>query len=138
MARPSAGPQIVAKLEGDPTAKQRLEAILATIARESTIDAASERLGLRPARFYVIRDQALQAALTRLEPRPCGRPSKPQPTPDQLRIAELERELTRLRYALEVAELRAQTSVLLPRREPKKSPPRRARRAQRGRARSAR
>ena len=85
--RPPAGPRIVEKLEAAPQAKRRLRTILETITGESTISDASARLGIRPARFYVIRDQAMQAAAERLLPRPSGRPRK-QLTSEERRIRE--------------------------------------------------
>ena len=112
--RPPAGPQLVERLEGEETAKRRLEAILETIAGRCTIADASARLDLRPARFFRMRNEAMQAALERLEPRPCGRKRK-QVSPEAARIEELERELTQAQNALLLAELRAETALLLPR-----------------------
>ena len=113
--RPPAGPQIVAKYEGSRTAKQRLEAVLETVAGQATVDAASDKLGICPARFYVLRDRAMAAALDRLEPRAGGRPRK-RVSPEGARVKELEAEVTRLNYELAVAEARAETALLLPRR----------------------
>ena len=120
--RPPAGPQLVERLEGEETAKRRLEAILETIAGRCTIADASARLDLRPARFFRMRNEAMQAALERLEPRPCGRKRK-QVSPEAARIEELERELAQAQRALALAELRAQTALLLPRSRPAPSGP---------------
>ncbi len=113
--RPPVGPQIVAKFEGSRTAKRRLEAVLETVAGQTTVDAAIDRLGICPARFNVIRDRAIAAALDRLEPRAGGRPRK-EVSPEDVRIKTLETEVTRLQHALTVAEARAETALLLPRR----------------------
>ena len=64
------GPALVEHLDGSPRAKQRLEVILATIAGQLTIDQASEQLGIKPAMFYRLRTEVLEAGLARLEPRP--------------------------------------------------------------------
>ena len=68
------GPALVEHLDGSQRAKQRLEVILATIAGQLTIDQASEQLGIKPAMFYRLRTEVLEAGLARLEPRPIGRP----------------------------------------------------------------
>lgn len=44
--RKPAGPQIGQRLEGSPTAKQRLEVILETIAGQLTVPQACQRLGI--------------------------------------------------------------------------------------------
>ncbi len=112
--RPPAGPKIVEKYEGSRTAKQRVKATLETIAGRSTVDAACDTLGICPARFYVIRDRIMESALQGAEPRAGGRPRK-QVSAEEVRIKELEQEIARLEYALTVAEVRAETSLLLPR-----------------------
>jgi len=112
--RPPAGPQHARKLDGSSTAKERLEVILETLAGKTKIDAACERLSISPARFFLIRDQALGAALGRLEPQRSGRKPK-LVTPEQARIEALERELERLKQELALAETRVKTSLLLTR-----------------------
>ena len=56
-------------LDGSPRAKQRLEVILATIAGQLTIDQASEQLGIKPAMFYRLRTEVLEAGLGRASSR---------------------------------------------------------------------
>ena len=114
MSRPPTGPKIAARLEGGADAKRRLEVVLETIAGQTSVEEACAKLRLRQARFHVIRNQALEAAVKRLEPQPTGRPPK-QPSPEQARVVELEREVARLTRELEVAEIRTETALLLPR-----------------------
>ncbi len=141
VGRPPAGPQIVEKYEGSRTAKDRLKAVLETVAAQSTVDAASHKLEICPARFYVIRDRAMVAALEGVEPRAGGRPRK-RVSPEGARIKELEAEVARLERALVVANVRAETALVLPRGEsepePKKKTPGRRSRIMRKRARRRR
>jgi len=81
------GPEYVAKLEGPPDAKRRLEIILRTLAGTCRVQEACAELGLSEARFHQLRQEALQAALDGLTPRPPGRPQAPPADP---RVAELE------------------------------------------------
>jgi hypothetical protein len=143
VGRPPQGPQIAYKLDGTTPTKHRLNAILETVAGQTTVAAACDRLGLTPARLYVLRDRALQAALERLEPRAGGRPRKAS-SPESARVRELELRVKDLEQELSIAELRVQTALLLPRpaasecarATPKKTP--RRTRSRRARARSSR
>jgi hypothetical protein len=83
---------LVHHLDGSGRAKERLEVILQTVAGKITIREACDRLGIEEAMFFRLRTQALQAGLSRLEPRPAGRPRR-CPSPEDQRIAELEQEL---------------------------------------------
>ena len=77
--RKPSGPQIVERLEGSPSAKQRLEVILETIAGQLTIPEACAQLSICESRFHDLRNETLQATLNALEPRrqsaerTCGR-----------------------------------------------------------------
>jgi transposase len=86
------GPPLVHHLDGSKRAKERLEVILETVAGSITIREACDRLGIEEAMFFRLRTQSLQAGLSRLEPRPMGRPPRSRSTEDE-RIAELEQEL---------------------------------------------
>jgi hypothetical protein len=70
------GPQLVHHLDGSEQAKERLEIILETIAEKCTISDACDRLGISEAMFFRLRMLVLQESLSRLEPRPAGRPSQ--------------------------------------------------------------
>jgi transposase-like protein len=112
--RKPTGAQLVERLDGSAHAKNRLEAILETLSGQRTIPDACERLGIQETMFHKMRSQVLQTALSRLEPRPLGRP--PQAiSPEAQRIAELEDELARQQIKLRAAHVRQELAEKLPR-----------------------
>jgi transposase-like protein len=103
------GPALVKHLAGSPSAKERLELILATIAGQVTVVAAAQRLGISEAMFYKLRNRVLQASLEDLEPKLLGRPAQ-VPSAEEVRsvklaaqVAELDRELSLQTIRLELA-----------------------------------
>jgi hypothetical protein len=102
--RKPTGPQIVERLEGSPSAKQRLEVILETIAGQLTIPEACARLSICESRFHDLRNQTLQATLNTLEPLRPGRPPK-RTSPEQGEIDTLKDELARAHRELAVADV---------------------------------
>ena len=111
--RPS-GPEYVDKLEGSPEARQRLTAILETLAGDCRLQEACTQLGIAPTRFHQIRSAALQAALEQLEPGPVGRP--PRSAPENAdRIQQLEARVHELEIELRAAQTRAEIALALPR-----------------------
>jgi transposase-like protein len=111
--RKPAGPQIVKRLEGSPTAKRRLEVILETITGQLTVSKACQQLGVGKSRFHALRSQTLQATLETLEPRPAGRPAKPI-SPEQTEVDELEAKLCRLHAELELAQVQLRLAHIHP------------------------
>jgi hypothetical protein len=111
--RKPSGPQIVERLEGSPSAKQRLEVILETIAGQLTIPEACARLGICESRFHDLRNQTLQATLNALEPRRLGRPPKPT-SPEQGKIEAFKAELDRVRKELTIADVQASLARIHP------------------------
>jgi hypothetical protein len=107
------GPQLVHHLDGSELAKERLEIILETVAGKRTIHDASELLGISEARFFQLRTQVLQAGLSRLEPRPAGRPSQ-TPSPEDQRIAELEQEIREKDSELKATGVRLEIAQTMP------------------------
>lgn len=127
--RKPTGPPLVHHLDGSERAKQRWEVILETMAGEITIREACDRLGIEDAMFFRLRTQALQAGLSRLEPRPAGRPPRPS-SPEQQRIAELEKELREKERQQRALEARLEIAQVMPQlveRAPKKTAQRRPR-----------
>ena len=107
------GPELVEHLDGSQQAKQRLETILETIVGQVTIDQACERLGIKPAMFYRLRTDVLEAGLARLEPRPMGRPPR-QPTAEEGKRAELEHRVEELESELKIAAVREEIARVMP------------------------
>jgi hypothetical protein len=107
------GPLLVHHLDGSERAKDRMEVILQTVAGTITIREACDRLGIDEARFFQLRTEALQAGLSRLEPRPLGRPPQ-QPSPQQQRIAELEEQLREKERQQRAMETRLEIALVMP------------------------
>jgi hypothetical protein len=118
------GPEFVRGLQGGAQERQRLEAILETVAGRLGIGEAAQQLQMTPQRLHMLREQALQAALDALAPQPLGRPQKSGES-EQERIAALQRENERLQRELAATKLREEIAVVLPnrpRRDEKKRP----------------
>jgi hypothetical protein len=111
--RKPTGPQIVERLEGSLSAKQRLEAILETIAGQLTVPEACARLGIGESRFHDLRNQTLQATLSTLEPRRLGRPPK-RTSPEQGEIDALKAEVDRAHKELAVADVQVSLACIHP------------------------
>ena len=111
--RKPSGPQIVERLEGSPSAKQRLEVILETIAGQLTIPEACARLRIGQSRFHDLRNQTLQATLNTLEPRRPGRPAK-RTSPKQGEINALKADLDRAHKELAVADVQVRLARIHP------------------------
>jgi len=111
--RKPVGPQIAERLEGSPTAKQRLEVILETIAGQLTVPEACQQLGIGKSRFHALRNQTLQATLEALEPRPLGRPTKPT-SPEPAEVNTLQTEVCRLQAELELAQVQLRLAHIHP------------------------
>jgi len=95
--RHPAGPEYVDQLEGSEPAKRRLRIVLETLAGKCGIGEAATLLGITEQRVHQLREEALQAALAELEPKPAGRPrhgvASEDPTVLREQILELEKEL---------------------------------------------
>jgi transposase len=97
----------VARLPGSALARERLTAVLETLAGTCRVQEACARLGVSEQRFDQLRARVLRAGLDSLEPRPAGRRPRPAPAADvqalQARVAELEVELRAARVREEIA-----------------------------------
>jgi hypothetical protein len=111
--RPPEGPGLVERLDGPEDDRRRLRVILETISGQRTIASACEELGIKPARFHVLRTQALQAALDGIAPGSAGRPPKPDETPDP-KVTELEAKVRDLDLELRASEVREQIALTMP------------------------
>jgi hypothetical protein len=107
------GPALVEHLEGSANAKERLELMLATIAGQVSVVAASERLGISEAMFYKIRNRVLQVCVEDLEPKPLGRPPV-RLTEDQQQRQTLEAQVEALQRELAAQTVRVELLQALP------------------------
>lgn len=119
------GPALVEHLPGSPRAKERLEAILQTIAGTLTVGEACARLGIHEAMFHRLRAEVLQAGLSRLEPRPQGRPPR-EISPEQERLSDMQQRLNDLESELHLARVRGEIAQVLPHVVASGSPPKKA------------
>jgi hypothetical protein len=107
------GPALVEHLEGSANAKERLELMLATLAGQISVVAASEKLGISEAMFYKVRNRVLQVCLADLEPKPLGRPPG-RLTEDQQRRQELAEQVVSLERELAAQSVRVELLQTLP------------------------
>jgi hypothetical protein len=112
----------VEQLQGSPEPKRRLKMILQTLRGELSLQEACARLDLSPQRFHQLREEALQAALAALEPRPLGRPPHAA-SAAQLRVADLEQQVADLDVQLRAAQAREEIALVLPRAAQAPAPP---------------
>lgn len=63
--------------------------------------------------FHRLRKEVLEAALTRLEPKPLGRPPR-EVSPEQARCQELEQRVQSLESDLNLAEVRENIAHVMP------------------------
>ena len=107
------GPELVDRLAGSEQARERVKVVLQTMTGELRVQEACEKLQICEQRFDELRLEAIQAAVSSLEPKPTGRPARttvvaPAEVKLQARVAELEAELA-------VAIVRADLAAALPR-----------------------
>jgi len=107
------GPALVRRLDGSDRAKQRLEIILATIAGTLPIEEACRELGIEHSMLFRLREEVLEAALARLEPRPKGQPPAAS-SPAEQRCIALQRRIEELEADLKIATVREEVASILP------------------------
>src|SRR4051794_41161313 len=93
------------KLDGSAETKERLSVIIETLCGQTRTLAACDQLNIGETRLHQLRATALQAALTAIEPRPAGRPSRAATTEAE-ELAMLRQEVRDLKRALLQAEVR--------------------------------
>jgi hypothetical protein len=111
--RQPSGPEFVARLDGSEHAKRRVRAVLATLAGTCRVGEACDQLGISEPRFDQIRIEALQAAVTALEPKPTGRPPH-VPSEAEVEARQLREKVAELEAALKAALIRTELAVTLP------------------------
>ena len=107
------GSEYVDKLEGSVETKERLKAILDTMYGQMRLLEACGDLDISETRFHQLRELGLQGALTAMEPRPAGRPSRASQTEaEQIRV--LQQRVQELEQALHEAQVREEIALVLP------------------------
>ena len=111
--RPPLGPALVDGLEGGELERERLKAMLATLAGSMTIEQACESVGLGRTRFLELRERALGGALQALAPGVPGRPRK-RVEVDATELEDLKRLAGWLREELQVSRVRTEIALVCP------------------------
>ena len=133
------GARLVEHLEGPPESKERLKAMIETLAGILPVYEACERLGICEAMFYRQRMWALQKTLDALRPRPRGRRRRERNEWERrceamaAEIAELKRDLAAAQVRGEVQQILLTPASPSPKGTKKNDSPRRGRRPSRPR-----
>ena len=104
MARPTDGLKHVERLRGPTEQKLRLRVVLEVLQGRRTVEQACEALGVKPARFHELRNQALEGALEGLAPGKAGRPKEPSEPEAVRRLTEENEELKEQLWAAQIRE----------------------------------
>ncbi len=105
------GPESVEHLQGSDKAKERLRAILETMAGTARVQEVCARLDICEQRFRQLRAAVLQAALASVEDQPPGRPRRPEESPE---VAQLRQQLEEMQRLLQVSQVREEIALALP------------------------
>jgi Helix-turn-helix domain len=111
--RHAIGPEMAERVAGSDLARRRLRVVLETIAGSKRVLAACEELGISEQRFEAIRQEAIQAGVAALEPKPAGRPPAARADAE---VVALHQRIAELEAQVQAAELRAELAMTLPRR----------------------
>ena len=107
------GPELLDRIPGSESARKRVKVVLQTMTGELRVQEACHELQISEQRFDELRLEAMQAAVASLEPKPAGRPARATAADTdekkrlQMRVAELEAQLT-------AAVVRAELAAALP------------------------
>ncbi|HZN02227.1 MAG TPA: helix-turn-helix domain-containing protein [Candidatus Polarisedimenticolia bacterium] len=110
--RPPDGVGHVDRLEGPDELKRRLKVLLATLDGSKSVPEACAELQVSESRLHELRREALEGALRALQPRPSGRPSKPEAATPRER--ELEAHIATLEEDLQAAYVRTELALAMP------------------------
>jgi transposase-like protein len=122
----------VEHLAGSDLAKERVKAVLQTVAGSARLQEACERLDICEQRFHQLRQQILEGALSAAEPGVPGRRAQVA-SPAEHEVERLQKQVAELQRELEAAKVREEIALVLAGRkapeslEKKALPPRRGR-----------
>ena len=108
--RPPEGLEHIDRVHGSFEAKHRLKTIVLSLTGDVLVVEACERLLIGSSRFHVIRQEALQAAVERLEPHRSGRPHS-EAHASSARVRALEEQLKQSELNLRHERTRAEIAL---------------------------
>lgn len=112
MARHADLQSIVERQDGSAAARARVAAFLRLASGEATVEETATALGISTQRLHELRERMVAGAVAAAEPQAPGRPrADAGADPRDARIAELEQQVTRLRFELECGFLRTELAM---------------------------
>lgn len=111
--RHAIGPEYAERLTGSELACHRMRVVLETIAGTKRVTEACAELGICQQRFETIRQEAIQAGVAALEPRPAGRPRKEVAADAE--AVRLRQRVDELEAELQAAQVQVELAATLPR-----------------------
>jgi hypothetical protein len=107
------GPELVDRLPGSESARERVKVVLQTMTGELRVQEACEQLQISEQRFDELRIEAIQAAVASLEPKPMGRPVR-ETVVDAAEMERLQQRVAELEAQVAAAVVRAELAMALP------------------------
>ena len=107
------GPELVDRLPGSESARERVKVVLQTMTGELRVQEACEQLQISEQRFDELRIEAIQAAVASLEPKPMGRPVR-ETVVDAAEMERLQQRVAELEAQVAAAVVRAELATALP------------------------
>jgi hypothetical protein len=107
------GPELVDRLQGSESARERVKVVLQTMTGELRVQEACEQLQISEQRFDELRIEAIQAAVASLEPKPIGRPARATVV-DPAEAERLQQRVAELEAQVAAAVVRAELATALP------------------------
>jgi tetrahydromethanopterin S-methyltransferase subunit G len=107
------GPELVDRLPGSESARERVKVVLQTMTGELRVQEACEQLQISEQRFDELRIEAIQAAVASLEPKPMGRPVR-KTVVDAAEMERLQQRVAELEAQVAAAVVRAELAMALP------------------------
>jgi hypothetical protein len=113
--RRAVGAELAQQVAGSEQARHRATVILQTMTGELRVQEACGRLGICEQRFETIRQEAIEAAVAGLEPKPAGRPRRPAAPAETAEVVRLQQRIAELEAQLQAARVRLELAEALPR-----------------------
>jgi hypothetical protein len=102
----------VDRLDGPEELKQRLKVLLETLDGSKSVAEACAEIGVSESRLHELRKEVLEGALQALQPRPSGRPAKPEAMTSKER--KLQARIDALEEDLQIAYVRTEMALAMP------------------------